>query len=369
MILTGRHHMHFKRAFVVICAAAAACLAAVSPGVAQDKGQVVIAGPGGSFQDALRKAILKPFEEATGIKVVEGGIAGVAMPKLRAMVNSGSPEWDVVEVNPGSFEQLVAEGMLERLDYSAMDQSVFAEFPKEAIQPFGVGTYTYSTVIAFNTTKYTQANGPKSWADVWDVNKFPGPRILYAGNAFIPPIEAALMADGVPPDRLYPLDFKRAYAALTRIKPHIAKWAASAAMQTEALTSGEAAIGEAANGRIQLAKEEGAPVDFVWNQALTDHSWWAIPKGAKNAKNAQKFIEFASRPESQAALAKLFIIGPLNKKAYDLIPEERAKLLPSYPENLSKTVQINRAWWAQKDASGKSNLDINNALWNAWILQ
>nr|WP_308163761.1 extracellular solute-binding protein [Bradyrhizobium sp. SRL28] len=227
----------------------------------------------------------------------------------------------------------------------------------------------YAVVIAFNTKKYTQGNGPKGWADFWDVTRFPGPRVLAGGSGITPPIEFALVADGVPPEKLYPLDFKRAYAALSRIKPDVLKWTTTPAQPSEALISGDAVIGVSSQGRIQLAKEQGAPVDYVWNQALTEHSWWTILKGAKNVKNAQKFIEFASRPESQAALAKLSPVGPLNKKAFDLIPAERAKLLPTYPENQAKTIERNVAWWTQKDASGKSNLEINNAMWNAWILQ
>ncbi|WP_347341794.1 ABC transporter substrate-binding protein [Bradyrhizobium uaiense] len=294
---------------------------------------------------------------------------GPALPKMRAMVDSRSPEWDVVDAAPGDFLVLSSDGMLQQLDYSAMDRSVFADFPQDAVQPFGVGMAVYAVVIAFNAKKYTQANGPKSWADVWDVNKFPGPRILSAPSASVPPIEAALLADGVPPERLYPLDFKRAYAALSRIKPSVVKWATTAAMSPEAYISGEAVIGSGPHGRIQLAKEQGAPVDYAWDQALTGYTYWAILKGAKNVNNAQKFIEFASRPESQAALAKLFIIGPLNKKAFDLIPADRAKLLPTYPENRAKTISIDPAWWSKKDASGRSNVEINNALWNSWSLQ
>lgn len=339
----------------------------LSPAIAQDKGQVIVASWGGTFQDSLREAILKPFERATGIKVVEA--VGPQLSKLRAMIGSKNPEWDVAEVLPGNFEQLNSEGMLEPLDYNSMDRSVFADLPKSLVQPTGVGTYVYSTVLAFNTKKYSQATAPKSWADVWDTKKFPGERILNSGASGIPPIELALLADGVSPDKLYPLDFKRAYAALTRIKPNVVKWATTSAMGPEALISGDAVIGSAPHGRIQLAKEQGAPVDYVWNQSLSENSWWAVLKGAKNRANAQKFIEFASRPESQAALAKLFIVGPVNRKAFDLIPPERARLLPTYPDHAKMSVPINRAWWSQKDASGRTNTETNLALWNAWILQ
>lgn len=51
------------------------------------------------------------------------------------------------------------------------------------------------------------------------------------------------------------------------------------------------------------------------------------------------------------------------------MPVERARLLPSYPENLQKQVALNAAWWALTDASGKSNVERNNEMWNAWSRQ
>jgi putative spermidine/putrescine transport system substrate-binding protein len=358
--------MSFKSTLVAHCAAIAAALGPMSLAMAQDQGQVVVASWGGTYQDALRQAIIKPFEKATGIKVIEA--TGPSMPKMRTMVNTGMPEWDVVDMEPADFHQMAAEGMLQKLDYTAMDRSVFANFEKDAVLPNGVGNFVYATVITFNTKQYTQGNGPKSWADVWDVRRFPGPRIFDAGNR-IPAPEEAVLADGVTADKLYPLDLKRAYASFSRIKPSVVKWATASAMQPEALISGEAVIGSASLGRIQAAKEQGAPVDYVWNQAVTGFDYWAVLKGSRNVKNAQKFIEFASRPESQAAFVKLQVLGPLNKKALDLIPEARVKLLPTYPENMAKTIPVNASWWINKDASGKSHLESNNALWNEWMLQ
>lgn len=358
--------MELKRALFAVCATITSALLSVAPSLAES-GQVVVATGGGSYLDALRESTFKPFEKATGIKVIE--TVGPTLPKIRAMVDAGNPEWDVVELAPADYQVLVSHGMLQQIDYTAMDQTVFADFPKETIESFGVGTVVFAKVIAFNTKKYTQANAPKSWADVWDTKKFPGPRILDAGNGVIPPIEFALLADGVSPEHLYPLDFKRAYASLSRIKPSVVKWATTSAMEPEALISGEAVIGAAPNARIQLAKEQGAPVDYVWNEALTGYSSYGILKGSKNVKNALKYIEFASRPEIQAALATRFLAGPLNKKAVELIPVDRAKLLPSYPENKAKTVASNPAWWAEKDTSGKSNVEINDLLWNTWITQ
>jgi putative spermidine/putrescine transport system substrate-binding protein len=270
---------------------------------------------------------------------------------------------------PGQYLELSKQGLLEKIDYDKTDKAVFADFPSDVVTPFGVGMYVYAKVIGFNTKHFTRENGPQSWADVWDVKKFPGARILDAGNTFVPPIEYALLADGVPPAKLYPLDLARAYKALERIKPNVLKWATTSAMEPEALISGEAVIGASTLGRLQQAKEEGAPVDYVWNQALTEFDYWTILKGSKNYANAVKFIAFASRPDSQAGLAKRQVLGPLNKRAFDLLPAERAKLLPTYPEHQAQAVALSPAWWAETDASGKSNLEKNSAMWNAWVLQ
>lgn len=360
--------MYIKRGIITVCAAMTALLGLIPTASAQDKGQLVIANYGGSWADVVREAIVKPFERETGIKVIIEA-SGPTLAKMRAMVNTGKPEWDVVELHGGEMQQMAGEGLLQQINYGGMDKNILAEFPKDALQPYGMGSFQYAKVLAFNTKKVSQGNRPKSWADIWDVKKFPGPRVFDIGNGAFPPIEIVLLADGVPPEKLYPLDFKRAYAALSRLKPNVAKWGSTPAMMAEALVSGETVMAPAYQGRIQQAKDEGASVDYVWDQAVTINYYWTVLKGSRNENNARKFIEFASRPEIQAAVSKSFLAGPLNKKAISLVPVERAKLLPTFPANAARAVTRDSFWWAKKDASGKSNQDINSALWNAWIFQ
>ena len=57
---------------------------------------MVIGAGGGSYQDALREAIFKPFEKTTGIKVIEA--TGPTLAKLRAMITSGNPEFLLPQV-------------------------------------------------------------------------------------------------------------------------------------------------------------------------------------------------------------------------------------------------------------------------------
>jgi putative spermidine/putrescine transport system substrate-binding protein len=329
--------------------------------------ELVVCSWGGAFQDAQREAIFKPFESATGIKIVEA--SGPSMAKLAAMVQSGNIEWDVVNITPGDFRVLANRKLLEPFDYSRWNKSLLNDVDQRVIDPYGIGNNFYTKVIAFNTKTYTRDTGPKNWADVWDVKKFPGPRILDAGNFAVPPIEYVLLADGVPADKLYPLDLDRAYRALTRIKPSVVKWATSSAMAPQGLNSGEAVIAAATMGRVAALKNGGAPVDFTWNQGLLQFDYWCVPKGTKNTTNAMKFIEFSLQPEGFAALCKSQPVGPVNRRAFDVMSPDLAKTLPSYPPNLEQQILLNPAWWAETDSNGKSNIEKNSQRWNEWVLR
>ena len=335
---------------------------------AQDKGVVVISGWGGNFQDAQRKAIFAPFEKETGIKVIEESNPPT-MSRIKAMVESKNTEFDVGEVGPADFQALIKANLLEKLDQSIFDKALLNELDPRVPHPYGMGNVFYSQVIGYSTRKYSAANHPRSWADVWDVKKFPGRRVLFAPTWIMAPIEFALLADGVPADRLYPLDFKRAYESLTKIKPDVIKWATTGSMGPQALVDGEADIASVAHARIVQLKEQGAAVDFEWNQGLSTLDYWAIPKGAKNYKNAMKFIEFAVRAKPVADMCSLMPYGPVNKRSFEYMTPEKIRNSASHPENMKNQVVMNPEWWGQTDASGKTNVQKNLELWNAWILK
>src|SRR6266542_792866 len=84
--------------------------------------ELVVVSYGGSFQDAQRKAFFEGFEKATGIKVKEAQWSG-EYAKLKAMVQSGSTEWDLVTTAESSLiERGIKEGLLEKIDYSGIDK-------------------------------------------------------------------------------------------------------------------------------------------------------------------------------------------------------------------------------------------------------
>ncbi|SFC45574.1 putative spermidine/putrescine transport system substrate-binding protein [Bosea sp. CRIB-10] len=348
----------------VIGAFGAMALAQPSSVSAQSNERIVVASYGGRMQDSQRAAYFEPFAKETGIAVTDA--TGITLAKIRAMVASKNVEWDVFLATHEELVSLAEAGLLEKIDYGQLSKATMGEIDPRLVHEYGVGSQYYASVIAYNTRKYSKDNHPKSWSDVWNATKFPGPRILPAGSYQLRPIEPALLADGVPAEKLYPLDLERAYASLSKIRPNVIKWVSSGNAAPQALVDGEADIAIANHGRIAQLRDEGAPVDYVWDGAVVTGSFWAIPKGAKNYKNSLKFIEFASRADRQVDFATRMPYGPSNMKASEALPAKLVRDNPVAAENRSKVIFMDAHSWALK-TGGKSVLERNIEMWNRWI--
>lgn len=124
------------------------------------------------------------------------------------------------------------------------------------------------------------------------------------------PWEEALLADGAAPDKIYPIDTDRVFASLDKIKPHIRKWRSVGSEIRQIMHDNGPDIVNSYDGRAGLLIDRGSPLEVNRNQAKLTWDYWAIPKGSPNVRCAQKFIEFATRVERQAAYAQLIPYGP-----------------------------------------------------------
>ena len=330
-----------------LCGAAAAAL--LWAGAASAQQQLTVVSFGGAYQDGQSKALFQPAAKALGITVKEETYSGIA--DLRLKVKAGAVTWDIVASGSCSAARAGAEGLLEPLDYKTIDVSSFAS---GMTQEHCVGGDVFSNVLAWNTKTYGD-KGPQSWADFWDVKKFPGKRSYRKGVAGS--LEPALMADGVPPNKVYevlsaPGGIERAIKKIAELKPHIAVWWSSGAQHAQLMKDGEVDMITGWNGRFDVVAKDGAKVAYTFNQALIDYDCFAVPKGAPNKALAMKFLNEISKPQYQAEFTKYITYGPTNKKAYDggAIPPAYAKTLPSHPDNAAKQLVIDLAWYTKYEA-------------------
>ena len=298
---------------------------------------------GGANKDAQAKAYYQPFTKESGVNVIAGEYNG-EMAKLKAMVETKSVSWDVVEVESSEVTRGCDEGFFEKLDYKIVGKK--SELISGAASKCGVGFFVYSTVFAYNSKKVTTA--PTSWTDFWDVKKNPGKRGMRKTAKYT--LEAALLADGVAAKDIYsvlatPAGVDRAFKKLDELKPNIQWWEAGA-QAPQYLISGDVVMSAAYNGRITNARNEGnKDLEIVWNGGLYEMEYWVIPKGTPNKSEAMKFIASTLLPERQVAYSTLIPYGPTRKSANGLVSAELASVLPSSEQNIKLAAAIDPSFW------------------------
>ncbi len=285
---------------------------------------------------------MDPFSKKTGVKIINIPYNG-EQAKIKAMVQADNVVWDAIDSEPQYLVKGCEEDYYEKIDWPALLNT--EDFIPGAISECGVGIYVVGIVMAYN--KEALPSGPKNWTDFWDIKNIPGKRSLRKvaqGN-----LEYALMADGVAPKDVYqaletPQGVNRAFEKLDEIKDHIIWWE-TGAQPVQMLASNDVIMSSAYNGRIDAAKDEGYPLDVVWNEGIFETDYWVIPKGSPNKELAIDFVRFASSPEAQAELAKRVTYGPTNKRTMDLLDSSRSGVLPTSPENSKNVLYTDAAFW------------------------
>src|ERR1700743_1938536 len=191
--------------------------AGIRGALAADGGTLTIVSYGASYQDAQAKVFFEPFAASHGGVVIRQD-SPTSNAKIKAMVEAGNVTWDIALVDD-SFGLDADANWLEPIDYSGVDKSSF--LPGYA-GTYRIGADVEGTVLAYRTDKFSSAT-PNSFADVFAPAKFPGKpgAWKFAASGIF---ETALIADGVPADKLYPLDVDRALKKLSTIKDDLVWW-------------------------------------------------------------------------------------------------------------------------------------------------
>jgi len=285
--------------------------------------ELTVTSFGGAYGAAQKEHMLDPFTAETGTKILFEDYGG-GVAEMKAQVEAGNIQWDVVDIEVIDLERACSEGYLEVIDHSILpagDDGVSAadDFIPEALaSECGVGNIVWSVAFAYNT----QNDGaPKTIEDFFDTAKFPGKR----GMRKRPQVnmEWALMADGVAPADVYGLlateeGQARAFAKLDSIRDDIV-WYDSWSQAPVLLNDGGATMVQSANGRMFAAiKDEGAPFEIVWDAHLYDLDVWAIMKGTANLELATEFVKFATRTTPLSGMQDV-AYGPTRRSAQALL--------------------------------------------------
>ncbi|WP_240629733.1 ABC transporter substrate-binding protein [Specibacter cremeus] len=307
---------------------------------------------GGLYQDGQTAAAVTPFGKESGARILADGPTEYS--KIKAQVESSNVTWDVVDT--GSYWAAGQCGTeLQPLDYTIIDKS---KVPAGLAGKCSVPAMQYANVFVYNKDKYKDA--PTSWKDFFDTKKYPGKRAI-DGTENIEGgiIEGALLADGVPKDKLYPLDLKRAFKKLDTIKDSLVYWTTGAQAQ-QMLESKEVDMAVVWSGRAFGAVKNGAPFEPVWNASVVVMDTLTVPKNAKNPKASMALINYYLGKEQQEKLTEETSYSPVNVEAKPKLDAVGKKFLITDPAVASKTMVCNFDWW------GKNYTNVAEQ-WVAWV--
>lgn len=332
--------------------------------------QIIVVSFGGAYADAQIEAYHKSWMAQTGhtvgAEVYNGGLA-----EIRSQVESGNVTWDVVDVITSDAIRGCDEGLLKRIDPNDLPAGADGTPPHEdfidgTLYDCAVGISVWSAVYAYDTTKFSE--GPRTAADFFDLERFPGSRGLRKRAEFN--LEFALMADGVPPSDVYEVlstseGVDRAFAKLDAIKSNTVWWE-SGAQAPQLLADGEVSMTTAWNGRIFNAiVKEKQPFQIVWDGQIWDLDLWVIPKGTPQKKLAMEFVKHATSTEALARQASFISYGPVRKSSAPLVGNyhgtdiDMAPHMPTHPDNMKNALRLGADFWA----SYKDELELRFASW------
>lgn len=310
--------------------------ALIPSATAQGATSITVVSFGGSYGEFIRDEWNKAFTAETGIEVVLA--AGPDLAKAKAMVQTKNIEWDVFDGAGSTVIAGARENLWEPIDTTVVDPSRF-------VVPIGrnyMPLYIYSGGVAWNPARTPKP--ARNFQQLWDVANYPGRRGLRTRVSET--MEAALIADGVDPANIYPLDVERGFRSLERIKKDVKKWFEQTTQGISLIQTNECDYTYTYANRVRVAKESGVSIDFSFDQNINAFSYFAVLRGTPRKEAAMRYLEFVTRPASQAKIAEKLSFAPVAKGAADAISDAAKRWLPSLqsPSNLL----VRDDYWADR---------------------
>lgn len=320
---------------------------------------------GGAYGKSQIESMHKPFAKKAGVKVMSEDYNG-GLAEIRAQVQTGNVKWDVVDVETAEAIRGCDEGLFEKVNAAMLPAGADGtpaakDFAEGSVKTCSVRNITWSNVIAYDEKRIKGA-APTSLADFFDLTKFPGRRGLKKEPQVN--LEWALMADGVPPEKVYEVlgtakGLERALKKLDSIKPSIVWWQAGA-QAPQLLADGEVVMTSSYHGRIfDAATKENKPFKIVWDGQIQVSDQFAIVKGSRNLAAAQEFLRFATGSQPLADQAKYVAYAPARTSSLKLVDPAVKTWLPNAGHS-GRMLVSNAEWWAD-------HADEINQKFSVWL--
>lgn len=354
-----RHTQKYHPSVLVRLALAIGTMTLAHAAQAQDP--VVIASTGGAYDRALKQAWFDPFTEATGIPVTIVSATNAEMrAKVTAMVTSGNVSWDLYLDGEIQSASKAHYDVTEDLTSFCKQFAKREDLASNTCEAGGALLQSTATLLAYRQTDKLEGK-PQTWADMWDVKRFPGGRAFPNFNDPWRVFAAALLADGVKKENLFPLDVDRAIRKLDEIRSSVTVWWRTGDQSVQGFRDGDYDYGEIWLTRARAMKNEGLPIAWSYKASFLVGDRIALVKGAPHRDNALKLVAYwINHPEAEAKACDVLSCTPPSRKAIAQMSEQTRQSMPT-AEDVRDSVIVPNAAWINANAAMLLNR------WNNWV--
>lgn len=275
-----------------------------------------------NWYDYMDESVFDDFTAETGIKVVCTYFTTNEDMMVQLQVSPGS--YDLVFPSDYCVERMIAEDMLEKLDFdklpnaeeNTLDSLVYPDYDprREYSVPFMWGTVG----ILYNT-KLVDEEDVQSWSVLWNEK--------YANNILMlksirDTMGLTLKYLGYSMNTRDVKELEEATDMLIKQKPLVKAYYVDESK--DEMAAGNTAMAVVWSGDALYAMEQNEDLAYsvpqegsnIWVDAMV------IPKGAENAENALKLIDFLCRPEIAQRNCEYIWYSSPNFGAIELMGEE-----------------------------------------------
>ena len=282
-----------------------------------------------NWSDYIADDTLKNFEKETGIKVRYDNYDSNEV--LQAKLVAGKSGYDIVMPSAHFAKSQIQAGLFQKLDrgqlthWGNLDAALLEKLADLDPGNQHLVTWMWGYVtVGINTGKVKAALGAMAMpANPWDLIfkaeyasklKGCGVNLLDSASEVLP---VAMIYAGKPAYSKDAKDYEAAREVLSKVRPYITRFSSSGYIND--LAAGQLCVVMGYSGDINIARQRaidnksGHDIQALIppTGATLSVDTMAIPKDAKNVRNAHLFINYILRPEVHAALSnKLFYANP-----------------------------------------------------------
>lgn len=296
------------------------------------------------------------FEKLTGIKIVYSNFA--TNEEMYAKIRAGGTSYDVITPSEYMVSRMINEGMLEKLDFSNIQnyRYIREDLKNPDYDPTGEYSVPYMwgiVGIVYNTTMVDPDDDVESWDILWDVN--------YANNIFMfsnsrDTFGIALKKLGYSYNTVNEYEINEAAELLKDQKPLVQAYVMDEIF--DKMGGGEAALAPYYAGDALTMMADNPDLAFAIPKEGTNIyvDAMCIPKGSKNKEAAELYINYMCETLTALKNCEYTMYSTPHTEVFDYLDDEIKESI-SYPSD--ELIEKAEAYTALPDTTTK----LYDSLW------